>query len=55
MWKKEFDTSFAGLTKDGAKWLVENTDIKLIGKAYYINIYIYINFLPILINILRKL
>lgn len=36
MWKKEFDTSFAGLTKDGAKWLVENTDIKLIGKPYCI-------------------
>ena len=33
MWKKEFDTSFAGLMKDGAEWLVENTDIKLIGKT----------------------
>ncbi|KAK7824283.1 cyclase-like protein 2 [Quercus suber] len=33
MWKKEFDTSFAGLMKDGAEWLAENTDIKLIGKT----------------------
>ena len=33
MFKKEFDTSYVGFTKDGAKWLVENTDIKLVGKA----------------------
>ncbi|VVA18256.1 PREDICTED: kynurenine formamidase [Prunus dulcis] len=31
MWKKEFDTSYVGFMKDGAKWLVENTDIKLVG------------------------
>ncbi|CAL5377417.1 unnamed protein product [Camellia sinensis] len=30
MWKKEFDTSYVGFTKDGAQWLVENTDIKLV-------------------------
>ena len=36
MWKKEFDTSFVGLMEDGAKWLVENTDIKLIGKEQHI-------------------
>ncbi|KAF6142390.1 hypothetical protein GIB67_033817 [Kingdonia uniflora] len=30
MWKKEFDTSYVGFMKDGAKWLVENTDIKLV-------------------------
>ncbi|KAL6270485.1 hypothetical protein ACE6H2_027396 [Prunus campanulata] len=34
MLKKEFDTSYVGLTMDGAKWLVENTDIKLIGLDY---------------------
>lgn len=33
MWEKEFDTSFVGLTKDSAGWLVENTDFKLIGKT----------------------
>lgn len=32
MFKKEFDTSFTGFEVDGAKWLVENTDIKLIGE-----------------------
>ncbi|CAL5408478.1 unnamed protein product [Camellia sinensis] len=30
MWKKEFDTSYVGFTKDGTQWLVENTDIKLV-------------------------
>ncbi|KAL0559723.1 hypothetical protein IC582_000090 [Cucumis melo] len=34
MWKKEFDTSYVGFMKDGAKWLVENTDIKLVGIDY---------------------
>lgn len=32
MFKKEFDTSYVGFMKDGAKWLVENTDVKLVGK-----------------------
>lgn len=32
MFKKEFDSSFSGFMTDGAKWLVENTDIKLVGK-----------------------
>ncbi|RZC53556.1 hypothetical protein C5167_012411 [Papaver somniferum] len=30
MWKTEFDTSYVGFMKDGAKWLVEDTDIKLL-------------------------
>lgn len=34
MWKREFDTSYVGFMKDGAKWLVENTDIKLVGIDY---------------------
>ncbi|PNT57474.2 hypothetical protein POPTR_001G301700v4 [Populus trichocarpa] len=34
MFKNQFDTSFVGFTQDGAKWLVENTDIKLIGIDY---------------------
>lgn len=34
MFKKEFDRSYVGFTKDGAKWLLDNTDIKLVGKLY---------------------
>ncbi|KAG7977043.1 hypothetical protein I3843_05G009600 [Carya illinoinensis] len=34
MFKKEFDTSFVGFTTDGTKWLIENTDIKLVGIDY---------------------
>lgn len=34
MFKREFDRSYVGFTKDGAKWLVDNTDIKLVGKLY---------------------
>lgn len=33
MYQKEFDTSYVGFTEDGANWLVENTDIKLVGKT----------------------
>ncbi|KAL2669711.1 hypothetical protein AAZV13_01G201450 [Glycine max] len=33
LYQKEFDTSYVGFTEDGANWLVENTDIKLVGKA----------------------
>ena len=32
MFKKECDTSYVGFNEDGAKWLVENTGIKLIGE-----------------------
>lgn len=34
MYKKEFESSYVGFTKDGAQWLVDNTDIKLIGLDY---------------------
>ncbi|KAF2294650.1 hypothetical protein GH714_014279 [Hevea brasiliensis] len=34
MFKSKFDTSFVGFTEDGAKWLVQNTDIKLVGIDY---------------------
>ncbi|KAI3986949.1 hypothetical protein MKX01_039884 [Papaver californicum] len=34
MWKIVFDTSYVGFMRDGAKWLVENTDIKLVGIDY---------------------
>ncbi|KAK7839781.1 cyclase-like protein 2 [Quercus suber] len=45
MWKKEFDTSFAGLMKDGAEWLAENTDIKLIG-IDYLSVAAYVEAIP---------
>ena len=32
MFQKEWDTSYVGFTVDGAKWLVDNTDIKLVGR-----------------------
>ncbi|OMO93385.1 putative cyclase protein [Corchorus olitorius] len=31
MHKKEFASDFTGFKKDGAQWLVDNTDIKLVG------------------------
>ncbi|XP_073146251.1 cyclase-like protein 1 [Henckelia pumila] len=34
MHKKEFDSSYAGLTADGAEWLARNTNIKLVGLDY---------------------
>ncbi|XXG44482.1 hypothetical protein AAC387_Pa01g4275 [Persea americana] len=34
MWKRKFDSSYVGFTKDGSQWLVENTDIKLVGLDY---------------------
>ncbi|TKY71264.1 Kynurenine formamidase [Spatholobus suberectus] len=34
MYQKKFDTSYVGFTEDGANWLVENTDIKLVGIDY---------------------
>ncbi|KAI3922419.1 hypothetical protein MKX01_006108 [Papaver californicum] len=34
MLKNEFDTSYVGFMRDGAKWLVENTNIKLVGVDY---------------------
>ncbi|KAK1559356.1 hypothetical protein Q3G72_013584 [Acer saccharum] len=34
MFKKEFDSSYTGFMKDGAKWLVENTDIKLVAGLF---------------------
>ncbi|KAL8133928.1 hypothetical protein AgCh_009113 [Apium graveolens] len=34
MWKEELDLSFVDFMKDGAQWLVDNTDIKLVGIDY---------------------
>lgn len=38
MFKKEFDTSYVGFMKDGAQWLVDNTDIKLVGNNQTIHL-----------------
>ncbi|XP_010530748.1 PREDICTED: uncharacterized protein LOC104807249 [Tarenaya hassleriana] len=35
MYKKEYDRSFVGFNGDGARWLVQNTDIKLLGIDYF--------------------
>ncbi|KAL4565013.1 hypothetical protein LXL04_029094 [Taraxacum kok-saghyz] len=34
MTQKRFDTSYVGFMKDGAQWLKDNTDIKLVGIDY---------------------
>ncbi|KAI4375970.1 hypothetical protein MLD38_013777 [Melastoma candidum] len=34
MYKTAFDASYTGFTRDGARWLVDNTDIKLVGLDY---------------------
>ncbi|KAD6453733.1 hypothetical protein E3N88_08439 [Mikania micrantha] len=34
MWQKQFDTSYVGFLKDGAQWLKDKTDIKLVGIDY---------------------
>ncbi|XP_021727916.1 uncharacterized protein LOC110695035 [Chenopodium quinoa] len=34
MFKKEFDSSYVGFMEDGAQWLKDNTDIKLVGIDY---------------------
>lgn len=34
MFKKEFDFTYVAFTTDGAQWLADNTDIKLVGVDY---------------------
>lgn len=38
MWKAAGDMSYVGFTEDGAQWLVDNTDIKLVGKWLHFGI-----------------
>ncbi|XP_059647824.1 cyclase-like protein 2 [Cornus florida] len=45
MWKKEFDTSYVGFMKDGAQWLVDYTDIKLVG-IDYLSVAAYADLIP---------
>ena len=35
MYTKVFASDYTAFTEDGAKWLVENTDIKLVGKIVF--------------------
>lgn len=45
---KKFDTSYVGFMADGAKWLVENTDIKLVGKTKNFSVvYIFFGYLRV--------
>jgi len=39
MFKKEFDSTYVAFTTDGAQWLADNTDIKLVGKALAIGLH----------------
>lgn len=32
MYTEKFETDYVAFMRDGAKWLAENTDIKLVGK-----------------------
>ncbi|KAI3911873.1 hypothetical protein MKW92_026134 [Papaver armeniacum] len=34
MYKSHFDTSYVGFTQDGAQWLKDHTDIKMVGVDY---------------------
>ncbi|XP_027112547.1 cyclase-like protein 2 isoform X2 [Coffea arabica] len=45
MLKKEFDTSYVGFMKDGAQWLVDNTDIKLVG-IDYLSVAAFVDLIP---------
>ncbi|CAK7329951.1 unnamed protein product [Dovyalis caffra] len=53
MFKKEFDSSYVAFMEDGAKWLVENTDIKLIG-VDYLSSAAYVNTIPPHLIFLKK-
>ncbi|XP_062019139.1 cyclase-like protein 2 [Rosa rugosa] len=46
MWNKAYDTSATGFTEDGAKWLVQNTDIKLVG-IDYLNVVAFVDVVPV--------
>lgn len=45
MFKKEFDSSYVGFMKDGAQWLVDNTDVKLVG-IDYLSVAAYADLIP---------
>ncbi|XP_044954552.1 cyclase-like protein 1 isoform X2 [Hordeum vulgare subsp. vulgare] len=39
MWKEGGDMSYVGFTEDGAQWLVDNTDVKLVANLQVLIIY----------------
>ncbi|MBA0698671.1 hypothetical protein Goari_000371 [Gossypium aridum] len=45
MHRREFTSDFTGFKKDGAQWLVDNTDIKLVG-IDYLSISAYVDAAP---------
>ncbi|MBA0727339.1 hypothetical protein Golax_000336 [Gossypium laxum] len=45
MHRREFASDFTGFKKDGAQWLVDNTDIKLVG-IDYLSISAYVDAAP---------
>ncbi|CAN5959106.1 unnamed protein product, partial [Sphagnum jensenii] len=53
MWKTAFDTSYVGLTTDGAEWIVTQTKIRFIG-IDYLSIAAYINLVPAHQVLLKK-
>ena len=34
MHQKAFESSYVGITRDGAEWLADNTDVELVGVDY---------------------
>ncbi|WCJ17801.1 Cyclase family protein [Euphorbia peplus] len=52
MYKKEFDSSYTGFKADGAKWLVENTDIRLVGLDY-LSVAAYLDLAPTHLHFLK--
>ncbi|KHG03422.1 Kynurenine formamidase [Gossypium arboreum] len=53
MHKTEFASDFTGFKKDGAQWLVDNTDIKLVGLDY-LSVSAYVDAAPTHHIFLRK-
>ncbi|XP_065872126.1 cyclase-like protein 2 [Euphorbia lathyris] len=53
MYKKEFNSNFTGFMADGAKWLVENTQIKLVGLDY-LSVSAYIDAAPTHLHFLKS-
>jgi kynurenine formamidase len=53
MWKTAFDSSYVGLTTDGAEWIVTQTKIRFIG-IDYLSIAAYINLVPAHQVLLKK-
>ncbi|XP_021887305.1 uncharacterized protein LOC110806694 [Carica papaya] len=53
MHKTEFDTSFVGFKADGAEWIVNNSEIKLVGTDY-LSISAYTDAIPTHLTLLKS-